>query len=187
MTAAGSGAWEDDIVRAFHSFTTDESAALEIVLIDAVADWLLSAANPGSDYSEEHAGHMVSTLFTALDTARTFTPTSAPPLTDEIRATRVSVVEGAHQIAAAGSDGIGLIVSRLMPSVLAELSNNAGAPGKQAHGVFVYLLYAVAIGTGTEHLPAVLDGLGAVFSGWGTVLRDGYVVPWRPRPAATDS
>lgn len=175
--------WEDDIVRALRSLTTDESASLEIVLIDAVAEWLLSGANPGEGYDEGHAGHLVSTLFTALDTARTFQPQQQPPVTDEIAHARTKVVEGAHELAKAGGDGIQLIVSRLIPALIAELQNNAGERGKQAHGVFGYLLYALAIGTGEEQDASVMDGLTAAFVAWDAVLREGYVVPWRPRPA----
>ncbi len=175
--------WEDDIVRALRSLTTDESASLEIVLIDAVAEWLLSGANPGEAYDEGHAGHLVSTLFTALDTARTFQPQQQPPVTDEIKHARTKVVEGAHELAKAGGDGIQLIVSRLIPALIAELQNNAGERGKQAHGVFGYLLYALAIGTGEQQDASVMDGLTAAFVAWDAVLREGYIVPWRPRPA----
>ena len=180
----GSVAWEDDVIRAFLSLTSDEAPVLELIVIDAVVDWLSSDANPGGDYSDQHAGHLVSTLYTALDTARTFRPSTQPAVTDEIAAARARVVEGAHEIAAARSDGIGLVVSRLMPSILAELSTNAGERGRQAHGVVVYLLYAVAVGTSREHVSSVMDGLTAAFVGWDAVLRDGYVVPWRTPPAA---
>ena len=180
----GNAAWEDDVIRAFLSLTSDEAPALELVVIDAVVDWLSSDANPGADYSDQHAGHLVSTLFTALDTARTFRPGAQPVVTDEIAAARARVVEGAHEIAVARSDGIDLVVSRLIPSILAELSKNAGERGRQAHGVFVYLLYAVAVGTRAEHVSSVMDGLSAAFVGWDAVLRGGYVVPWRTPPAA---
>lgn len=175
--------WEDDIVRALRSLTTDESASLEIVLIDAVAEWLLSGANPGEGYDEGHAGHLISTLFTALDTARTFQPQQQPDATAEIAHARVQVVDGAHQLATTA--GVSLIVSRLMPALMAELQNNVGERGKQAHGIFGYLLYALAIGTGEEQDPTVMDGLTAAFVAWDAVLRGGYVVPWRPRPATT--
>jgi len=175
-------AWEDDIVRGLRSLTTDESANLEIVVIDAVADWLFSAGNPGDGYDEGHAGHLISTLFTALDTARSFRPEQEPPVTDEIAHARTRVVDGAHELATA--DGVSLIVSRLMPALMAELQTNAGDRAKQAHGVFVYLLYALAIGTREEQDPTVMDGLTAAFAGWDTVLRGGYVPPWRPRPSS---
>ena len=176
-------AWEDDIVRALRSLTTDESASLEIVVIDAVAEWLLSKGNPGEGYDESHAGHLVSTLFTALDTARTFQPQQQPDTTTEMAAARSRVVEGAHELA--NSEGVSLIVSRLMPALMAELQNNAGDAAKQAHGVFVYLLYVLAIGTREEQDPSVMEGLTAAFAGWDGVLRGGYVVPWRPRPASS--
>jgi hypothetical protein len=176
-------AWEDDIVRGLRSLAADDVPSLEVIVLDAVVDWLFSAVNPGDGYSEEHAGQLISALFTALDSARGFQPQQAPVATDEIAAARARIVAGAHELAAEGPSGVSLTVSRLMPAVIAELQNHAGERGKQAHGVFVYLLYAIAIGTRVEQEPALMNGLVATFSGWNAVLREGYVVPWRRRPA----
>jgi len=175
-------AWEDDIVRGLHSLTADQVPALEITLIDAVVDWLFSPANPGSDYDEGHAGHLVSTMFTAVDTSRTFLPRREPAATEGIDVARSRIADGAHELSDAGPDGVSLLVSRALPAVLAELGNNAGERAKQAHGVVVYLLYTLALGTRSEHDPAVMDGLVAAFAGWDEVLRSGYVPPWRPHP-----
>lgn len=173
-------AWEDDIVHGLTALATDDVPSLEITLLDAVADWLLSPGNPGEGYGEGHAGHLVSTLFSAIESARGFLPDQQPPATAEITETRARLVRGAHELAAQGSAGVSLLVSRLMPAVLAELSDNAGARGEQARGVFAYLLYAVSIGAGDDQDRATLDGLFAIFAGWDAVLRNGYVVPWRP-------
>ncbi|MDT7704941.1 MAG: hypothetical protein QOG20_548 [Pseudonocardiales bacterium] len=178
----GSAAWEDDIVHGFKALTSEDVPGLEIMLIDAVADWLFSDANPGDGYGDEHAGHMVSTLFSAVESARTFQPAEQPEVTDVIAAARTRLVEGAHELANNGWPGVSLTVSRLMPAMLAELQDNAGERGKQLHGVFVYLLYAVAAGTRDKHEPAVLEGLAATLVAWDTVLRGGYTVPWRKPP-----
>ncbi len=175
-------AWEDDIVHSLTSLTADEVASMEIMLLDAVADWLFSAENPGDGYGEEHAGHLVSTLFSAVDSARGFQPAQKPAATDEITNARTRVIDGAHELAKTGPDGVSLLISRLMPAVLAELQNNTGERMKQAHGLFVYLLYGMALGTRVEQDPAVLDGLADIFTGWDGVLRGGYVVPWRRPP-----
>lgn len=184
MTAEGSTdrAWEDDIVFGLKSLTAEEMPSLEIILLDAVAAWMFSDANPDDDYSEVHAGHLISTLFSAVEAARKFYPSQLPPPSPEITAARTGVVTGAHELAAAASAGVSLAVSRLMPAMLAELQNNAGERAKQSHGVFVYLLYAIAVGTREEHDPAVLDGLTSTFTGWDTVLRGGFVLPWRRKP-----
>lgn len=182
MTESSSEAWEDEIVRGLHSVTADQVPALEIILLDAVVDWLFSGANPGQGYGEEHAGFLVSTLFAAVDASRTLFPKEEPPATEEITAARARIVEGAHEISDAGAAGVSLTVSRLMPSVLAELENNAGERAKQARGLFVYLLYSLALGTRTEHEPAVMDGLVSAFAGWDEVLRGGFVLPWRRSP-----
>lgn len=175
--------WEDDVVHGLKSLTTDEIPSLEIILIDAVIDWLFSAENPGQGYTEEHAGRLVSTLFSAMDAARTLRLTQQPPETEQMVHSRGRVAEGAHELAAQGSDGVSLLVSRAMPAVLTELDSHAGERAKQAHGVFVYLFYALSTGTRTEHDPAVLDGLVAAFLGWDQVLRDGFALPWRRPPA----
>ncbi|GAA3226924.1 hypothetical protein GCM10017691_16830 [Pseudonocardia petroleophila] len=177
--------WMDDVIRGLHSLTSDQVPALEITLLDAVVDWLFSPqnpqiANPEAEYDESHAGTLVSTMFTAVDTSRTFLPKREPAVTDTITAARTRIVDGAHELSAQGPDGISILVSRAMPSVLAELGDNSGEKGKQAHGVYVYLLYALALGTRTEHDPVVLDGVVESFIGWDGVLRDGYVLPWRP-------
>lgn len=177
--------WMDDVIRGLHSLTSDQVPALEITLLDAVVDWLFSVqnpqvANPEAEYDEAHAGTLVSTLFTAVDTSRTFLPKQEPAVTDAITAARTRIVDGAHELSAQGPEGISILVSRAMPSVLAELGNNSGEKAKQAHGVYVYLLYALALGTRTEHDPVVLDGVVESFARWDGVLRGGFVLPWRP-------
>lgn len=183
MTASSSdSAWEDDIVRGLHSVTSDQVPALEIILLDALVDWLYSPANPGEGYDESHAGHLVSTLFTAIDSSRAYLPAREPAVTDAITAVRTRVVDGAHELSAQGPDGVTTVVSRLMPAALAELQNNAGERAKQAHGVWVYSIYTLALGTRTEHDNTLMDGVVATFAGWDDVLRGGFVVPWRRGP-----
>lgn len=180
MTAGSSDqTWEDDIVHGLKSLTTDEIPSLEIILLDAVVDWLFSAENPGEGYTEEHAGRLVSTLFSAMDAARTLRLTQQPAVTEQITHARERVAEGAHELAAEGADGVSLLVSRAMPAVLTELDSHAGERAKQAHGVFVYLFYALSTGTRTEHDTTVIEGLAAAFLGWDQVLRDGFTLPWR--------
>jgi hypothetical protein len=185
MTAGSTGqAWEDDIVHALKALTSEDVAGLEVALLDAVAEWMLSGGNPGEGYDEGHAGHLVSTLFSALEAARSFQPAQQPAVTDGITHARTRVVDGAHELANEGWTGVSLLVSRLMPAMLAELENNAGERAKQVHGVFVYLLYGIAVGKRTEQDPTALEGLSALFTGWDEVLRGGYTVPWRQPPPA---
>lgn len=185
MTASSSNsAWEDDIVRGLHSVTSDQVPALEIILLDALVDWLYSPANPGENFDESHAGHLVSTMFSAVDSSRSYLPAQEPVVTDAITAVRTRIVDGSHELSAQGAEGITTIVSRLMPAVLADLQNNAGERAKQAHGGWVNMIYALALGTRTEHDDALMDGVVATFAGWDEVLRGGFVVPWRRRPDA---
>ncbi len=171
--------WEDDIVRGLHSTTADQIPALEIILIDAVVDWLYSPANPGRDHTEEHAGHLISTLFAAIDSSRSYLPAQEPEATPEITAARARIVEGARELSADGGAGVSLLVSRLMPAVLGQLHEHEGEPARQAHQVVVYLLYTLGLGTRTEHDPALLPGVAAAFAGWDAVLRGGFTPPWR--------
>ena len=185
MTTGSTGqAWEDDIVHALKALTSEDVSGLEVALLDAVAAWLLSGDNPGGSYDEGHAGHMVSTMFSALESARSFQPAQQPAVTDGITHARTRVVDGAHELANQGWTGVSLLVSRLMPAMAAELENSAGDHAKQVHGVFVYLLYGLAVGTRTEQDAAALDGLSDLFRGWDEVLRGGYTVPWRQPPPA---
>ncbi len=177
-------AWEDDVVHALKALTSEDVPSLEVALIDAVAAWLLSGDNPGEGYDEGHAGHLVSTLFSALEGARSFQPAQQPAVTGGITHARTRVVDGAHELANDGWTGVSVLVSRLIPAVLAELTNNTGERAKQVHGVFVYLLYGLAVGKGTDQDPAALEGLSALFAGWDAVLRGGYTVPWRQPPPA---
>ena len=179
MTGSSDEAWEHEIIRGLTALTVGEMPALEILLLDAVVDWLFSPRNPGTGYGEEHAGHLVSTLFGAVDASRRFAPEQTPPATDAITVARARVVDGAHELAKRGAAGVSLLVSRLMPAVLGELETHAGERAKQARGVFVYLLYVTSIGTREDHDQAVMDGLIAVSAGWDGVLRNGYVLPWR--------
>ena len=115
----------------------------------------------------------------ALAAARSYQPARSPAASAAMPAARARVVDGAHELAADGWTGVSLIVSRLMPAVLAELHNNANARGRQLRGTYSYLLYGVALGTGTEQDTAVLDGVIETFAGWDAILRDGFTVPWR--------
>lgn len=182
-TGSTDTAWEDDIVHALKALTGEDVPGLEVALLDSVAEWMLSDGNPGEGYDEGHAGHLVSTLFSALEAARSLQPARQPAVTDGITHARTRVVDGAHELANEGWTGVSLLVSRLMPAMLAELQNNTGERAKQVHGVFVYLLYGVAVGKLTEQDPAALAGLSALFSGWDEVLRGGYTVPWRQPPS----
>lgn len=175
-------AWEDDIVHGLKSLTAAEVPSLEIILLDAVADWVLSPDNPGDGYGDEHAGHLISTLFGAVESARRFQPEREPTADARITHARTRLVAGAHELAEAGPTGVSLAVSRLMPALTAELQDNAGDRALQVRGVFVYLLYVIAVGTEAEQHPAVMDGLTATFAGWDGVLRAGFVMPWRRRP-----
>ena len=96
------------------------------------------------------------------------------------------MVEGAHELGSAGGLGVNLTVSRLMPAVMTELQTDAGDRAKQLRGIYVYLLYALALGTSEEQDPAVVNGLGAGFAAWDAVLRGGYVVPWRRQTPPSD-
>ena len=172
-------AWEDDIVHGLKSLVTDDVPSLEVIVLDAVVDWLFSTANPGDGYTEEHAGHLISTLFGALEGVRGFQPDQTPAATEAITNARARIVAGAHELAEDNWAGVSLTVSRLMPTIMAELQDHAGERGAQTQGVFVYLLYALAVGTRGEQDPAVLEGIADVFHGWAGVMREGYVVPWR--------
>ena len=181
MTQSSSDrAWEDDIVRGLLSTTADQVPALEIILIDAVVDWLFSSANPGADYTDAHAGHLISTLFAAVDASRSYLPAREPDPTPEITAARERIAEGAHELSAQRGEGVSLLVSRLMPALLAQLTDHAGDRTEQAHGVVVHQLYALGLGTRTEHDPALASGVAGAFAGWDRLLRDGFVPPWRP-------
>jgi hypothetical protein len=156
----------------------------ELLLLDALARWCVSDSNPGHDYGEQHAAGVSSALLSAAESARSFEGIVGPGTTEEIVAARTQVVAGAYELADA-ANGLTLLITRLMPAALGELTSHAGDPGAQVYWLYCYFLLALASGRNGDADETVLRGLMASFAAWDSLMADGFVPPWHADESLT--
>jgi hypothetical protein len=170
------GGWEADVISALAGLTEDHVPAVELLLLDQLASWVLSDANPQGDYDEVAGGVVISALLTAIANAAEFRPEREPAVSDEMALARGRFVQGAREYAEHES-GIALLVTRLMPAAIAELSRNAGNVSQQIYWTFFYGLFVIASGVDGEQDPAVAQGVGMTFGEWNALMADGFKLP----------
>ena len=120
--------------------------AVEVLLLDDIADYFMGAGPRQPPYTVEHGSRVVSALFGAVVNARTFTPSHVPAPTPEITAAREQIVRGAHDFAASGPTGISRLANRVIPATLGGLETHRKSPEKQTCLVFSFALLALASG-----------------------------------------
>jgi hypothetical protein len=180
MAEDGYAEWTAEAARLLGALRRDGVPALEYALIDGLATWLFSDANPGADYGDDAAAQVISVLFGAMSDAHDAEPVTIPPDDDGVGTSRDALVTGAHQLSE--GHGVTTLIMRVMPAVVGELNTHAGDPGKQLHSAYFYLLLAVATGTGELGEPEVAEGLLASFTAWDGLFASGAVP--RPTPEA---
>ena len=169
----GDDEWTAEVSRLLGSVTRERTPALEYVLIDCLATWLFSDANPGASYDQDSAAQIVSVLFTALSHAHDVEPAEGPREDSSISASRDALVAGAHQLSE--GRGVTTLITRAMPAMVGELEKYAGDPARQLFSAYFYLLFAVATGTGEEGDPKVPEGLSTSFMAWDGLFASGAV------------
>ena len=168
--------WETNAIASLRNLKLDDTLGLELLLIDALARWCVSDSNPGRDYDEQHAAVAITALLSAVESASSYEGTVRPEATEEITTARTQVVAGAHELADM-ANGLTLLITRLMPAALGELTSHAGNPGAQVAWLYCYSLLAVASGRSSDIDEAVLRGLMASFDAWDALMADGFVPP----------
>ncbi|HWO60314.1 MAG TPA: hypothetical protein VNO31_09800 [Umezawaea sp.] len=138
--------WQQASIEGLAALTVDAMPAVEVLLLDDIADYLMGAGPRQPPYTVEHGSRVVSALFGAVVNARTFTPSQVPAPTPEITAAREQIVRGAHDFAAGGVTGISRLANRVIPATLGELETHQKSPEKQTCLVFYFALLAVASG-----------------------------------------
>lgn len=176
MTEVG---WEDAINSALAELTDADVPSVEILLLDELAAWILSPANPQSSYDEESGGAVISSLMNALANSSSFRPDKEPSPTSETVEARKRLVEGAHALAA-HERGIAFVVTRLMPAAITELTRHVGNPGQQIYWTYFFALWVIAGGVEGEQDETVARGLMASFDSWDALIAEGFRLPWQP-------
>jgi tetratricopeptide (TPR) repeat protein len=170
--------WEINASASLRNLKLDDLPGLELLLLDALVRWCVSDSNPGRDYDEQHAVVAMAALLSALGTASSYKG-SRPEATEEIITARAQVVAGAHELADM-ADGPSLLIARLIPAALGELTRNAGSPGAQVCWLYCYSLFAVASGESNNSDESILRGLIASFDAWDSLMADGFMPPRHP-------
>jgi hypothetical protein len=170
------GDWEADVISALAGLTEADMPAVEFLLLDQLALWMLSDANTHGSYDEVAGGVVLSALLNAVANARELPPECEPAVGSEVAEARRRFVAGAREYAAE-ERGIALIVTRLMPAAVAELNSNAGNAAQQIYWTYLYALFVIASGVVGEQDPSVARGIGMSFSGWNDLIADGLKLP----------
>lgn len=171
--------WEEPTLGGLTCVSVETMPALELLFLDDIAAYLMGSGPPEPPFTVEHGGRIVSALLDAVVNSAQFVPEVVPTPTPEISTARAAFVQGAHDLAANGSDGLTQIVCRLIPAAQSELENNIGAPGEQTFWLFYYGLLAVASGPSSIQEEDVASGVMDIFRAWDEEFSKGFVVPWR--------
>jgi len=171
--------WQEASLGGLICVSVETMPAFELLFLDDIATYLMGSGPLEPPYTVDHGRRIISALLGALVNSFEYVPEHVPVLTSEMSTARVAFVQGAHDLAALGKEGLTQLISRLMPAVQGELQDNTGAPGKQTYGVFYYAMVAVASGPSSIHDDDVATGVQHIFQAWNEEFDRGFVVPWR--------
>ncbi len=154
----------------------------EILVIDAIASWIFSPANPGKEYTGDHGGAVVSAVLNAVHGAPGFHPDVVPVETAPIAQMRERLLAGIHEIAATPT-ALSTFVITLLPAVISELDRRIGDPASQLYWLYCYAILVLAGGRKGDLDQNLMVGIMASFDGWNDLMADGFTLPWRaPQP-----
>ncbi|MFI7708090.1 hypothetical protein [Nonomuraea sp. NPDC049480] len=176
--------WQQASLDGLAALTVDAMPAVEALLLDDIAEYLMGAGPRQPPYTVEHGSRVVSALFGAIVNSARFAPSEVPAPTPEITAARAQIVRGAHDFATRGIGGISRLAKRVIPAALGELETHQNSPEKQTCLVFSYALLAVASGPRNLLDDESAIGVMQIFQAWDAVLGQGVVLPWRREAAS---
>lgn len=171
--------WQQSSLEGLASLTVDAMPAVEVLLLDDIAAYLMGAGPLQPPYTVEHGSRIVSALLGAIVNSARFTPEQVPAPTPQITTAREQVVRGAHDFAARGVGGVNHLANRLIPAAIGELETHKDSPEKQTCLLFYYALLAVASGPRNLLDEDAAAGAMHVFRAWDELFGQGYLLPWR--------
>ena len=171
--------WQQPSLQGLAGLAVETMPAFEVLFLDDIAGYLMGPGPLEPPYTVEHGSRIVSALLGAIVNSARYTPEEAPTLTPEISTARASFVQGAHDFAALGVDGLAQLVNRLVPAVVGELEIHKEAPEEQTRSLFYYGLLAVASGPSNSLDEDAATGVMHIFRAWDEEFGKGFIVPWR--------
>ena len=165
--------WEEASLGGLACVSVETMPAFELLFLDDIATYLMGSGPLEPPYTVEHGGRIISALLNAMVNSAQYVPEEVPPLTPEISTARAAFVQGAHDLAADGKDGLTQIICRLMPAVQSELEDNNGAPEQQTYWLFYYGMLAVASGPSSIQEEDVAAGVMDIFRAWNEEFEKG--------------
>lgn len=156
----------------------------EVLFIDDLAGYLMGAGPLPEPYTVENGSRIVSALLGAVVNSASYQPERAPEVTERMAAARESFVQGAHDFAEKGADGLAQLVNRLIPAAVGELEIHKDAAEEQTRSLFYYSLLAVASGPLNMLDESAAAGVLELFHAWDEVFGNGFVPPWRREVSA---
>ena len=156
----------------------------EILVIDAIASWIFSPANPGKGYNGEHGGAVVSAVLNAVHGAPGFHPDTVPAETEAIAEMRTRLLTGIHEIAATPT-ALSTFVITLLPAVISELDRRTDDPASQLYWLYCYSILVLAGGRKGDLDQNLMLGIMASFDGWNELMSQGFTLPWRAEKPTT--
>lgn len=169
---------EPDTRAGLADLTLADAPGLEILILDGIANWIFSPANPGKNYHGEHGGDVASAVLNAAYGASRFRPAQVPVETGPMAEMRRRLVDGAHEIAS-GAGALSMFVITLMPAVISELERRSGDPASQLYWIYCYALLVMAGGSSGELDQNLMAAIMASFDGWNELMSQGFTLPWR--------
>ena len=158
--------------------TITDIPAVEILVIDEIANWIFSPENPGKGYSGEHGGAVVTAVLKAVQNSAGFRPARVPESLPVLTAMRSRLLSGIHEIGG-NPEALSMFVITLMPAVISELERRSGDPASQVYWLYCYSLLVLAGGRlgrlDQDLMPAIM----ASFDSWNELMSAGYTLPWR--------
>ncbi|MEO9239911.1 MAG: hypothetical protein ABI418_17675 [Jatrophihabitantaceae bacterium] len=171
--------WQEPSLRGLVALEFEAMPGFEVLFIDELAGYLMGAGALEPPYTVEHASRVVSMLLGSVVNSARFLPERAPELTEPIVEARAAFVQGAHDFAAKGGQGLAQLLNRLIPAVLGELEIHKDAPEEQTSSLFYYSMLAVASGPLNVLDQDAAAGVTELFRAWDEVFGSGYIPPWR--------
>jgi hypothetical protein len=171
--------WREPSLAGLAAISIEAMPGFEILFLDDLAGYLMGAGPLEPPYTVEHGSRVVSALFGAILNSAQYSPAEAPIVTAGVEAARARFVQGGHDLAARGPQGVNQLLNRLIPAVLGELEIYKAKPEDQTCSLFYHSLLAVASGPLNLLTEQAAAGVMEIFHGWDEQFGKGFIPPWR--------